>query len=59
MLHKFRVSMVNLERRRLSGSVEVDETYLAGPNLSGKRGRGTDRQLVAVAVEVLEKSMEA
>jgi transposase-like protein len=60
ILHKFRVAMVNSERRRLSGSVEVDETYyLAGSNESGKRGRGTDRELVVLAVEVLPKSMEA
>jgi len=39
---------------RLHGSVEVDETYVGGPEIGGKRGRGTEnKEIVAIAVEVL------
>ena len=50
-LHKLRVAMVRPGRDRLSGTVEVDETYIGGPRL-GKRGRGAEGKcLVLVAVE--------
>lgn len=50
-LHKLRVAMVRPGRDRLSGTVEVDETYIGGPR-PGKRGRGADGKcLVLVAVE--------
>jgi transposase-like protein len=50
-LHKLRRAMVRPERERLSGTVEVDETYVGGPR-SGKRGRGAaGKSLVLVAVE--------
>lgn len=38
-LHKLRLAMVRSGRDQLSGSVEVDETYIGGPR-TGKRGRG-------------------
>jgi transposase-like protein len=50
-LHKFRKAMVRPGRDSLSGTVEIDETYIGGKS-SGKRGRGADKKtLVAVAVE--------
>jgi transposase-like protein len=50
-LHKLRQAMVRPGRDRLSGSVQVDETYL-GASHSGKRGRGAlGKALVIVAVE--------
>ena len=50
-LHKLRSAMVRPDRDRLSGIVEVDETYLGGPR-SGKRGRGAEgKVLVVVAAE--------
>jgi transposase-like protein len=50
-LHRFRRAMVRPDRDRLSGVVEVDETYLGGPR-SGKRGRGAEgKALVVVAAE--------
>ena len=50
-LHKFRVAMVIPGRDRLSGTVEVDETYIGGEQ-SGKRGRGASgKALVVIAVE--------
>ena len=43
MLHRFRVAMVRPGRDRLSGYVEVDETYVGGDE-SGVRGRETDQK---------------
>lgn len=54
MLQRFRVAMVRSERERLSGSVEVDETQVGGVERGGKRGRGTSRPIVVIAVEVKE-----
>lgn len=51
MLHKLRSAMVNPDRKLLSGTVEVDETYVGGPE-HGKRGRGASgKALVVGAVE--------
>ena len=50
-LHKLRRAMVRPSRDRLSGTVEMDETYV-GAEKSGKCGRGAlGKALVAVAVE--------
>jgi len=54
MLHRYRTAMVRPGRDRLSGVVEVDETYFGGVK-PGKRGRGAaGKVLVAVAVELHE-----
>src|SRR3989337_477267 len=51
-LHKLRRAMVRPVRDRLSGEVEVDETYVGGPE-EGVHGREThDKAIVAVAAEV-------
>jgi transposase-like protein len=53
-LHKLRRAMVRPGRELLRGPVEVDETYVGGPEVGGKRGRGVEnKEIVAVAVEVL------
>lgn len=54
MLQRFRVAMVRAERKKLAGDVEVDETLVGGVEHGGKRGRGTSKSIVAIAVEVLE-----
>jgi len=50
-LHKLRRAMVRPGRDRLSGQVEVDETYIGGEK-PGKRGRGAlGKSLVLIAAE--------
>jgi transposase-like protein len=50
-LHKFRRAMVRPGRDRLTGRVEVDETYLGGLE-GGVRGRQTERKsLIAIAAQ--------
>lgn len=50
-LHKIRRAMVRPNRDKLSGVIEVDETYLGGSK-SGKRGRGAEgKAIIAVVVE--------
>jgi len=57
-LHKIRMAMVNPNRAKLSGDVEVDETYIGGLESDGKRGRGTENKvLVAIAVELAAKEV--
>lgn len=52
--HKLRLAMKRPGRDndKLTGEVEVDESYLGGPTPGGKRGRGAEGKLiVAIAVE--------
>lgn len=57
-LHKIRTAMVNPNRAKLSGDVEVDETYVGGLESDGKRGRGTENKiLVVIAVELATKEV--
>ena len=56
-LHKLRRAMVCPGRDRLTGVVEVDETYVGGVG-TGARGRGSERKsIVAIAVEVRGRGM--
>jgi len=51
-LHKLRRAMVRSGRDRLSGVIEVDETYIGGEK-PGKRGRGAEgKALVVIAAQV-------
>jgi transposase-like protein len=52
ILQRFRVAMVRTDRPALSGDVEVDETFVGGTEHGGSRGRGTDKAIVVIAVEV-------
>ena len=51
---RYRVSMVRSERERLYGPVEVDEALVGGVQVGGKRGRGTSKSIVVIAIEVKE-----
>jgi len=51
-LHKLRRAMVRPGRDRLSGEIEVDETYVGGEK-PGKRGRGAEgKALVVIAAQL-------
>jgi transposase-like protein len=52
MLQRFRVAMVDAERKQLSGDVEVDETFVGGVKQGSKRGLGTTKNIVVIAVEI-------
>jgi hypothetical protein len=53
MLHKIRHAMEERESRYLlAGVVETDETYVGGGKEGGKRGRGTEKTPVQVAVSL-------
>jgi transposase-like protein len=62
MLHRLRRAMVRSGRERLSGIVEVDETYIGGPEVRQHRRRRAAKKpassnktaIVAIAVEVLQ-----
>jgi len=55
MLHRLRSVLVRPGRERLSGIVEVDETYIGGrePELPGDRAKGK-KVLTGIAVEIKE-----
>jgi len=56
-LHKIRTAMVFAERTKLSGRVEVDESYLGGDDIGGKTGRGAGKKtLLVLAVETHGKA---
>lgn len=52
-LHKLRRAMVRPGRDRISGVVEVDESYIEGKK-SGKRGRGASGKALVVIVAQIE-----
>lgn len=54
MLQKLRRAMVRPERDRISGTVEVDETYVGGveEGLRGGRQRNSTKSIVVAAVEL-------
>ena len=55
ILHRYRTAMVRPGRQRLTGLVEVDETYVGGSE-DGIGGRHTaTKSIVAIAVEVHPK----
>jgi transposase-like protein len=58
-LHKLRRAMVRSGREKLSGEVEVDETYIGGDETgSGNTGRGAEeKSLVVVATECMGKKI--
>lgn len=55
MLQRFRVAMVKSDRNQLSSDVEVVETFVGGKENGGKRGHGTAKSIVVIAVEIKPK----
>src|SRR5213596_2874052 len=51
-LHKLRRAMVRPGRDRLSGDVEVDETFVGGREAGGGRRHIGKKVLIAIAVEI-------
>jgi transposase-like protein len=58
-LHKLRRAMLRQGREKLSGVVEVDETYIGGEEIGkGKQGRGAEeKNLVVIATECIGKKI--
>jgi hypothetical protein len=57
-LHKIRKAMVNPNRARLSGDVEIDEAYIGSVDEGGKRGRGAENKaLLILATELRGKKL--
>lgn len=54
MLQRFRVAMVDAKRKQLSGNIEVDETFIGGVKKGGKRGPGAVKNIVVIAIEIME-----
>jgi transposase-like protein len=52
MLQRYRIAMVRAERGQLIGDVEVDEALVGGIEHGGKRGRGSSKNIVVIAVEI-------
>lgn len=52
LLQRYRVAMVRVDRKPLSGNVEVDETFVGGVEHGAKRGRGAHKCIVVIAVEI-------
>ena len=48
-LHKLRRAMIRPDRERLSGIVQVDETFIGGAK-PGKRGRGAEGKILVLVV---------
>jgi transposase-like protein len=49
-LHKLRRAMVRQGRDRLSGVIEIDETFVGGEKHDGKRGRGASGKSLVLVV---------
>ena len=52
-LHKIRTAMVNPNRTKLSGTVEIDETHIGGV-ATGKRGRGAGNKVLVIITAELD-----
>jgi transposase-like protein len=55
MLHRYRVAMVRADRTPLSGKVEVDETLIGSIDEGGKRGRGANKEIIVIAIEIKDQ----
>ena len=58
LLKRIRAAMGQRDANyQLSGIVEMDDCYVGGPSHNGKRGRGTDKAKVVVAVSKAENGV--
>jgi len=48
LCHRIRSAMVQVHREKLTGVVEMDETYVGGKRKRGLPGRGTNKEIVVV-----------
>lgn len=56
MLMRIRVAMGQRDKtHQLNGNIEFDDTYFGGPTVGKKRGRGTEKAKVFVAVSLDER----
>ena len=56
LLHRLRKAMGQRDKGYfLSGVIELDDAYFGAPKSNGKRGRGTDKTSVLVAVPLTEQ----
>lgn len=56
MLTRIRAAMGQRDKtHRLNGTIEFDDTYFGGPTVGKKRGRGTEKAKVFVAVSLDER----
>lgn len=46
LFHRVRHAMAHAQRPKLTGKVEIDETYVGGVERGGKRGRGAEKEIV-------------
>ena len=46
LCHRIRHAMIETQKAMLGGTVEMDETYIGGVERGGKKGRGTDKEIV-------------
>jgi transposase-like protein len=53
-MHKLRRAMVRPDRDLLTGAVELDETFVGGRSMGGRKARYETKATVAIAVERLE-----
>ena len=57
MLHKLRDAMVDPNRKPLNGEVEIDESYIGGPE-EGLQGRGAEKKSIMIcAAEKVDGAM--
>jgi len=54
-MHKLRRAMVHPDRERLSGVVEVDETFVGGREHAGRKASTSGKAVVSIAVELSEQ----
>jgi len=55
-LHKLRRAMIRPDRDLLSGTIQVDETFIGGPK-EGKRGRGAEGKVLVLILVQGEKKI--